>query len=171
MILRASFCRSRIERRTFLAKSSLLVTAMRPTVIAMNRFKVIKEERKAFEGLWVARRSHLDEVKGFRAFHLRGSEREDHVLYSSHTIWASQEDFTAWTKSEQFRAAHRHAGASAMARFGDSSPRRRSPLKKIVCAAEQDRPDVAAERMRWQEDQKQLDPKRLVFIDETWAKM
>ena len=39
-----------------------------------------------------------------------------------------------------------------------------------MCAAEQDRPDVAAERMRWQEDQKQLDPKRLVFIDETWAK-
>jgi heme-degrading monooxygenase HmoA len=52
-----------------------------------------------------------DEVKGFRAFHLlRGPEREDHVLYSSHTIWASQEDFTAWTKSEQFRAAHQHAG-------------------------------------------------------------
>src|ERR1700730_5482703 len=43
-------------------------------------------------------------------------------------------------------------------------------FKKIVCAAEQDRPDVAAERMRWQEDQKQLNPKRLVFIDETWAK-
>jgi heme-degrading monooxygenase HmoA len=41
---------------------------------------------------------------------LRGPEREDHVLYSSHTIWASQEDFTAWTKSEQFRAAHQHAG-------------------------------------------------------------
>jgi transposase len=41
----------------------------------------------------------------------------------------------------------------AMARFGDSSPRRRSPLKKIVCAIEQDRPDIAAERMRWQEDQ------------------
>jgi heme-degrading monooxygenase HmoA len=79
--------------------------------IAMNRFKVIKEERKAFEDLWVARQSHLDEVKGFRAFHLlRGPEREDHVLYSSHTIWASQEDFTAWTKSEQFRAAHQHAG-------------------------------------------------------------
>ncbi|MGC2223753.1 MAG: antibiotic biosynthesis monooxygenase [Methylocella sp.] len=79
--------------------------------IAMNRFKVIKEECKAFEDLWVARQSHLDEVKGFRAFHLlRGPEREDHVLYSSHTIWASQEDFTEWTKSEQFRAAHQHAG-------------------------------------------------------------
>jgi heme-degrading monooxygenase HmoA len=40
--------------------------------------------------LWVTRESHLDEVKGFRAFHLlRGPERDDHVLYSSHTIWAS----------------------------------------------------------------------------------
>ena len=29
--------------------------------IAMNRFKVIKEERKAFEDLWVTRQSHLDE--------------------------------------------------------------------------------------------------------------
>jgi heme-degrading monooxygenase HmoA len=67
--------------------------------------------RKAFEDLWVTRQSHLDEVKGFQAFHLlRGPEHEDYVLYSSHTIWASQEDFTAWTKSEQFRAAHQHAG-------------------------------------------------------------
>ena len=55
--------------------------------IAMNRLKVIKEERKAFEDLWVTRESHLDEVSGFQAFHLlRGPEREDHVLYSSHTI-------------------------------------------------------------------------------------
>ena len=49
-------------------------------------------------------------------------------------------------------------------------PRRRSPLKKNVRAAEQDRPDIAAERDRWRESQKQLDPKHLVFIDETWAK-
>ena len=65
--------------------------------IAMNRFKVM-EERKAFEDLWVTRRSHLDEVKGFQVFHLlRGPEHEDYVLYSSHTIWASQEDFIAST--------------------------------------------------------------------------
>jgi transposase len=57
-----------------------------------------------------------------------------------------------------------------MARFGASSPRRRSPLKKIVRAAEQDRPDIAAERQCFRDGQKQLDPKRLVFIDETWAK-
>jgi heme-degrading monooxygenase HmoA len=79
--------------------------------IAMNRFKVIKTEREAFEQVWLTRESRLDELKGFIAFHmLRGPEREDHILYSSHTVWASQEDFTAWTKSEQFRAAHKSAG-------------------------------------------------------------
>lgn len=79
--------------------------------IAMNRFKVIKEHCAAFEEAWMTRDSRLTEVKGFIAFHLlRGSAREDHVLYSSHTMWASQEDFIAWTTSEQFRAAHHQAG-------------------------------------------------------------
>ncbi|ARN83757.1 IS630 family transposase (plasmid) [Methylocystis bryophila] len=36
--------------------------------------------------------------------------------------------------------------------------------------AEQDRPDVARHRARWKKIQSKLDPKRLVFIDETWAK-
>ena len=36
-------------------------------------------------------------------------------------------------------------------------------------AAEQNRPDVAAARDAWSEAQKSLDPRRLVFIDETWA--
>ena len=57
-------------------------------------------------------RHHLDRVPGFLEFHLlRGPERDDHVLYSSHTVWASKEAFTAWTQSEHFRAAHRDAGA------------------------------------------------------------
>jgi heme-degrading monooxygenase HmoA len=78
--------------------------------IAMNRFKVIKEECKAIEDVWLARDSRLGEVKGFVAFHLlRGPEREDHMLYSSHTTWATQEDFGAWSKSGQFRAAHQQA--------------------------------------------------------------
>ncbi|MGB8277703.1 MAG: antibiotic biosynthesis monooxygenase [Methylovirgula sp.] len=79
--------------------------------IAMNRFKVKKEECAAFEKVWLTRDSRLAEVPGFVSFQLlRGPEREDHVLYASHTIWASQEDFIAWTKSEQFRAAHAGAG-------------------------------------------------------------
>jgi transposase len=36
-----------------------------------------------------------------------------------------------------------------------------------VRAAEQDRPDVAAARATWSDEQAKLDPERLVFIDET----
>jgi transposase len=39
-----------------------------------------------------------------------------------------------------------------------------------VHASEQDRPDVARRRVRWKTHQGKLDPTRLVFIDETWAK-
>ncbi len=44
-----------------------------------------------------------------------------------------------------------------------------SALKKPAHAAEQDRPDVAAHRLAWLESQPDLDPRRLVFIDETGA--
>lgn len=79
--------------------------------IAMNRFKVLKGSEKDFEQVWLTRDTHLNEVPGFVVFHLlKGPEREDHVLYSSHTIWNSFADFEAWTKSEQFRKAHAGAG-------------------------------------------------------------
>jgi transposase len=42
--------------------------------------------------------------------------------------------------------------------------------KKTLIAAEQDRPDVARRRSQWQAGQAQIDPKRVVFIDETCAK-
>ena len=41
--------------------------------------------------------------------------------------------------------------------------------KKTAHAAEQDRPDVLRRREAWFEGQLDLDPTRLVFIDETWA--
>lgn len=44
-----------------------------------------------------------------------------------------------------------------------------SASKKTAHAAEQDRPDVAARRWAWFESQPDLDPERLVFIDETGA--
>jgi transposase len=39
-----------------------------------------------------------------------------------------------------------------------------------VLASEQDRLDVARKRARWKAYQGRIDPRRLVFIDETWAK-
>lgn len=41
--------------------------------------------------------------------------------------------------------------------------------KKTAHAAEQERPDVAARRLAWFEAQPDLDPEKLVFIDETGA--
>jgi transposase len=41
--------------------------------------------------------------------------------------------------------------------------------KKTAHAAEQDRPDIVKRRQEWFEGQIELDPERLVFIDETWA--
>jgi transposase len=39
----------------------------------------------------------------------------------------------------------------------------------VTRAAEQDRPDVKAQRDAWRAGQAALDPARLVFVDETWA--
>jgi hypothetical protein len=39
-----------------------------------------------------------------------------------------------------------------------------------VLPAEQSRPDIAFKRARWKAHQGKVDPRRLVFIDETWIK-
>ena len=79
--------------------------------IAMNRFRVAKGSEAAFEQVWQSRDTYLDKVPGFIEFHLlRGPEAEDHALYASHTVWQSKAAFEAWTKSEEFRAAHARAG-------------------------------------------------------------
>lgn len=83
--------------------------------IAMNRFKVMSGSEEAFEEVWKNRDSRLDEMKGFVEFHLlRGpkNEEEGYTLFASHTVWASQEDFVAWTKSQNFRDAHKNAGSN-----------------------------------------------------------
>lgn len=79
--------------------------------IAMNRFRVIAGAEAEFERVWTERDTQLRDVPGFIEFHLlRGPPREDHVLYASHTLWRSQADFEAWTRSDAFRRAHASAG-------------------------------------------------------------
>lgn len=81
--------------------------------IAMNRFKVAAGREDAFEEVWKNRDSRLNEMPGFVEFQLlRGphNAEEGYTLYASHTVWRSQEDFQAWTKSENFRNAHKNAG-------------------------------------------------------------
>ena len=79
--------------------------------IAMNRFQVVPSEAEAFENVWKNRKSTLDEMEGFVSFHLlKGPEHDDHILYSSHTVWKSRQNFEDWTRSQNFRDAHKDAG-------------------------------------------------------------
>ncbi len=77
----------------------------------MNRFKVKSGQEEAFETVWKSRNSRLSQVPGFVSFHLmKGPDRGDYRLYASHTLWADEEAFLTWTRSDAFRAAHAGAG-------------------------------------------------------------
>jgi len=88
---------------------------------AMNCFKVVRGSEEAFETVWKNRNSSLDQMDGFKSFHLlKGpvNEEEGYTLYASHTIWQSHDDFVAWTKSQNFRDAHKNAGDHKPAYLG-----------------------------------------------------
>lgn len=87
--------------------------------VAANRFRVIPALAEEFERTWLNRESHLHEVEGFVSFHfLKGPLAEDHILYSSFTLWASRAAFEDWTRSMQFRRAHAGAGAGKAMTLG-----------------------------------------------------
>lgn len=78
--------------------------------IAMNRFRIVPGKEKEFIEIWKNRDSHLNEVPGFRSFHLlQGPTTEEYTLFASHSVWDSEEAFVNWTKSEAFRKAHANA--------------------------------------------------------------
>ena len=79
--------------------------------IAMNRFKIVLGKEKEFEEVWKNRDTHLNDVPGFKEFHLvKGEANDEYTLYTSHSIWNSKNDFINWTKSEAFRLAHKNSG-------------------------------------------------------------
>ena len=80
--------------------------------IAMNRFEISLGAEEGFEAVWRERDSNLSEVPGFQHFALlRGSRKDDHTLYVSHSVWESKGAFDAWTESDNFRRAHGQASA------------------------------------------------------------
>ena len=79
--------------------------------IAMNRFKIVLGKEKQFEDVWKNRETYLDNVSGFKDFHLiKGDTTDEFTLYASHSVWESDEAFLDWTKSEAFKLAHKSAG-------------------------------------------------------------
>ena len=79
--------------------------------IAMNRFKIVPGKEEEFLNIWRNRKTFLDQVPGFREFHLlQGPKTDEYSLFASHSTWNSREAFENWTKSEAFRKAHANAG-------------------------------------------------------------
>ncbi len=82
--------------------------------LAMNRFRIAPGREQEFIDVWRKRESYLDEVPGFKEFHLmQGPTTDEYTLFASHTMWESEAAFEAWTRSEAFRKAHANAGATA----------------------------------------------------------
>jgi heme-degrading monooxygenase HmoA len=117
--------------------------------IAMNRFKVKKGSEHDFEQVWLTRKTHLDDVPGFVVFHLlKGPERDDHVLYASHTIWRSQAQFEAWTRSEAFRKAHGGTGANKPLYLGHPEFEGFTVLQEVKADGASASPPNSSERPR-----------------------
>ena len=83
-------------------------------------------------------------------------------------------------KGRASREIGRHASGPLRSPFGRArgqsrhlddepllSPDRRHAQKKTLVACERDRPDISRHRKRWRTYQGLIDPRRLVFIDET----
>ena len=78
--------------------------------MASTQFEVVKGQEETFESLWAARSSRFHETPGFISFRFKkGPERENHVLYFSLTMWATQQSFLAWTSSELFLEGYENA--------------------------------------------------------------
>lgn len=89
--------------------------------LAMNRFTVPLTNAQEFEALWLNRESNLKEMEGFVEFHmLKGPEVDGRIVYASHTVWASEDAFRGWTKSDAFRASHK--GAKNTAKLYEGTP-------------------------------------------------
>ncbi|NTV10970.1 MAG: antibiotic biosynthesis monooxygenase, partial [Zoogloea sp.] len=83
------------------------------------RFRIARGSEEEFIAIWKNRDSHLNEVPGFREFHLlQGATVEDHTLFASHSVWDSEEAFAEWTRSEAFRKAHASAGGNRAVYLG-----------------------------------------------------
>lgn len=81
--------------------------------LAMNRFKIARGREDEFVEIWRQRDTYLDQVPGFRRFHLvAGPVTDDYALFASHSEWDSRQDFENWTHSDAFRRAHGGAGSS-----------------------------------------------------------
>jgi heme-degrading monooxygenase HmoA len=73
--------------------------------VICNRIPVNPEFKDAFEERFADRAQMVDGMKGFVAFNLLRPTVEGDP-YVVMTFWETEEDFHAWTKSEEFKGGH-----------------------------------------------------------------
>ncbi|MFN4019658.1 MAG: IS630 family transposase [Erythrobacter sp.] len=93
----------------------------------------------------------------------RVEERASDIL----AVWEAQKDITLLELRSALAEMGLVVSVAGLHRF--FARRGMTPQKKTGHAIEQDRPDVLRQRQRWFDHQLDLDPERLVFIDETWT--
>nr|WP_191856568.1 IS630 family transposase [Agrobacterium tumefaciens] len=100
-----------------------------------------------------------------------GGDRSSHKIEAHADLimaWlAEHRDGTLFELRDALSARGIIASKSALHRFLVRHEQTRK--KKTGHAVEQSRPDILEKRQCWFEDQLDLDPERLVFIDETWT--
>jgi len=80
--------------------------------LTINRFRIRPGHEAEFERIWTERETRLPAMDGFEAFHLfRGATDDEATTYLSHTLWRDKAAFEAWLHSQDFRGAHKGAGA------------------------------------------------------------
>lgn len=79
-------------------------------IVTCNRIPVNAEHAKAFEAVFEARASLVDGMPGFISFQLLRPKKADDP-YVVMTFWESEEDFSAWTQSDEFKEGHARSGS------------------------------------------------------------
>ena len=116
--------------------------------------------------VWVRRARQTGEGVARRQGKPRGSKLDAHADFLLELIEAT---CPISLKEMQARLREEHSVSAGIGTLWRFFTARAITVKKTAHAAEQDRPDVAAAREVWFEGQLDLDPERLVFIDETSA--
>ncbi|MFB6113790.1 MAG: antibiotic biosynthesis monooxygenase [Halodesulfurarchaeum sp.] len=75
-------------------------------IVVANRFRVAEGYRDEFVDRFRRREGAIEEQPGFVRFDLLEPASEDTEPFVALTYWESEEDFAAWTESDEFAAAH-----------------------------------------------------------------
>jgi transposase len=118
---------------------------------------------------WVARSLTTGDISPKR----QGGDRRSKAIKAQAdfilSLLGPEGDATLAEMQAALAAAGHSFSISALSPVSLLRPKTHNAQKKSAHAAEQDRPDILKRRQAWFESQLDLDPEKLVFIDETWA--